>query len=59
MQSGWCAADRVGRIRVELASGYVHAETGHFVKVSDTVTFAFQHAPLGELPVMEWERPIN
>lgn len=47
MQSGWCAADRTGRIRVEIAAGYVFAETGHFVKMADVVTFAFQHAPLG------------
>lgn len=47
-QSHWDASDRVGRIRVELAAGYVDERNGHFVKLLNAITFAFQPAPMGK-----------
>ncbi|KAK3710414.1 hypothetical protein LTR37_010257 [Vermiconidia calcicola] len=45
-QSHWNAADRVGRIRVELSAGYAPEPIGRYVKLRDVVTFAFQPAPI-------------
>ncbi|KAK3723144.1 hypothetical protein LTR37_001867 [Vermiconidia calcicola] len=45
-QSHWNAADRVGRIRVELSAVYVPEGVGRYVKLRDIVIFAFQPAPL-------------
>ena len=47
-QSSWNAADPMGRIRVEMASGYLEEKYGRFVKVVDHVIFAFQPGPMGK-----------
>ena len=38
----------MGRIRVELASGYIDGKHGRFVKTQSIVNFAFQPAPMGK-----------
>ncbi len=43
----WNGADREGRIRVELSSGYLLPKIGRYNKLVDVVTFAFQAVPLG------------
>ena len=47
-QNSWNASDPMGRIRVELASGYLDEKYGRFVKVLAHVNFAFQPGPIGE-----------
>jgi hypothetical protein len=46
-ENHWNAADRKGRIRVELSAGYILPKVGRFTKLVDIVTFAFQPAPTG------------
>jgi hypothetical protein len=46
-QNSWNAADTMGRIRVELSSGWFDEKFGRFVKGADHVNFAFQPGPMG------------
>ena len=47
-QNSWNATDTMGRIRVELSSGWFDEKFGRFVKGVDHVNFAFQPGPMGE-----------
>lgn len=48
-QNTWNAADTLGRIRVELSSGYLDEKCGgRFSKLAGHVIFAFQPAPMGK-----------
>ena len=46
-QNSWNASDPMGRIRIELTSGWFDEKFGRFVKMIDHVTFAFQPGPMG------------
>lgn len=47
-QAYWEASDQVGRIRVELSTGYMDSKSKQFVKFMNLVNFAFQPAPMGK-----------
>ena len=47
-QSHWDAADLMGRIRLELSTGYVDVKHHRFVKMFNVVNFSFQPAPIGK-----------
>ena len=54
----WNAADKMGRIRVELSISYADERHDRFVKMYNVVNFSFQPAPLGELKLYPLSHPM-
>lgn len=59
-QNHWSPSDDLGRIKVLISEGFPRDSPSNPIeRVKNVVTFAFQHAPLGQYscsPQMSWPR---